>query len=81
MLTYFIFISRPDVSKILVSIGYGFFLELTHTEANSFITKKVKQISERVKGLEEEASQINTDIKLLLNTLGQLQGILPAGDM
>ena len=52
-------------------------MELTHAEACSFITKKVKQINERVEALEEEASHINTDIKMMLNNLAQLQGIVP----
>lgn len=71
------FICRPDVSKILVSIGYQFFLELTHAEATKFIKEKVKQINERVKVLEEEASRINADIKSMLDTLAQLQNLAP----
>lgn len=74
---YLFFLFRPDVSTILVSIGYGFFLELTRAEACSFITKKVDQISERVKALEEEASHINADIKMMIATLGQLQSYIP----
>lgn len=75
--SYLFFFFRPDVSTILVSIGYGFFLELTRAEACSFITKKVDQISERVKALEEEASHINADIKMMIATLGQLQSYIP----
>nr|CAG4637553.1 EOG090X0MWD [Ceriodaphnia reticulata]SVE73356.1 EOG090X0MWD [Ceriodaphnia reticulata] len=73
---FFVQAEVPDVSTVLVSIGYGFFLELTHHEACSFITKKIKQINERVKALEEEATHINADIKMMLNTLAQLQGIV-----
>jgi prefoldin subunit 5 len=68
---------RPDVSTVFVSIGFGFFLELTRAEACNFITKKVDQISKRVKALEEEAFHINADIKMMLTTLGQLQGLIP----
>lgn len=71
------FLFRPDVSTVFVSIGFGFFLELTRAEACNFITKKVDQISIRVKALEEEAFHINADIKMMLNTLGQLQGLIP----
>nr|SVE85925.1 EOG090X0MWD [Daphnia pulicaria] len=74
---FFVQAEVPDVSTILVSIGYGFFLELTRAEACSFITKKVDQISERVKALEEEASHINADIKMMIATLGQLQSYIP----
>ena len=68
-------LNRPDVSKILVSIGYQFFLELTHLEATKFIAEKVKLIDKRVKALEEEASHINADIKIMLNTLAKLQDL------
>jgi uncharacterized protein (UPF0335 family) len=37
----------------------------------------VDQISERVKALEEEASHINADIKMMIATLGQLQSYIP----
>ena len=74
---YIFFLFRPDVSTILVSIGFGFFLELTRAEACSFISKKVDQMSDRVKALEEEASHINADIKMMLATLGQLQSFIP----
>nr|SVE74610.1 EOG090X0MWD [Daphnia barbata] len=76
---FFVQAEVPDVSMIFVSVGYGFFLELTHPEACSFIGKKVEQLRECAKVLEDEASHINADIKMMLNTLGQLQGIIPAG--
>nr|CAG4647608.1 EOG090X0MWD [Megafenestra aurita]SVE92815.1 EOG090X0MWD [Megafenestra aurita] len=73
---FFVQAEVPDVSMILVSVGFGFLLELNHTEAIEFITKKIKQITERVKSLEEETSYINADIKMMLQNLGQLQGIV-----
>nr|SVE73986.1 EOG090X0MWD [Daphnia atkinsoni] len=76
---FFVQAEVPDISTILVSVGFGFFLELTRSETCDFITKKVEQLGERVKVLEEEASHINTDIKMMLNTLGQLQGVMPTG--
>nr|SVE75555.1 EOG090X0MWD [Daphnia dolichocephala] len=78
---FFVQAEVPDVSMIFVSVGFGFFLELTHPEACSFIIKKVEQLGERVKVLEDEASHINADIKMMLNTLGQLQGIIPSGKL
>nr|CAG4639731.1 EOG090X0MWD [Daphnia magna]SVE80550.1 EOG090X0MWD [Daphnia magna]SVE81117.1 EOG090X0MWD [Daphnia magna]SVE82323.1 EOG090X0MWD [Daphnia magna]SVE82886.1 EOG090X0MWD [Daphnia magna] len=78
---FFVQAEVPDVSTILVSVGFGFFLELTLTEACTFITKKVEQIGGRVKVLEEEASHIKADIKMMLNTLGQLQGVIPTGSL
>nr|SVE79919.1 EOG090X0MWD [Daphnia magna] len=78
---FFVQAEVPDVSTILVSVGFGFFLELTLTEACTFITKKVEQIGGRVQVLEEEASHIKADIKMMLNTLGQLQGVIPTGSL
>nr|CAG4636720.1 EOG090X0MWD [Eubosmina coregoni]SVE70223.1 EOG090X0MWD [Eubosmina coregoni] len=66
-----------DVSKVFVSVGFGFNLELTHAETFTFIEKKVELLNQRVKALEEEAIQINTDIKLMLGTLAQLQNLVP----
>lgn len=67
---------RPDVSKILVSVGFGFFLELNGEEACRFIDKKVDLLNQRVKVLEEESCHIRSDIKMMLNNLGQLQGLI-----
>nr|SVE76188.1 EOG090X0MWD [Daphnia hispanica] len=78
---FFVQAEVPDVSTILVAVGFGFFLELTRAEACDFIAKKVEQIGERVKILEEEASHINTDIRMMLNTLGQLQGVIATGSV
>jgi len=76
MIYYIIFsLSRPDVSKVFVSVGFGFNLELTHDETFIFIEKKVELLNQRVKALEEEASQINSDIKVMLGNLAQLQNL------
>ena len=73
---YFFFaLSRPDVSKISVSIGHGFFLELSLSEALDFIPKKIMLLSQRLTLLEEESSRLNADIKMMLDTLGQLQKV------
>jgi len=63
------------VSKISVSIGHGFFLELTQAEALDFIPKKVQLMSQRLTLLEEESSKLNADIKMMLDTLGKLQRV------
>ncbi|KAI4873398.1 hypothetical protein NFI96_012312 [Prochilodus magdalenae] len=36
----------PDTSKIFVAVGYGFFVELTLSEALTFIEKKTSQLTE-----------------------------------
>nr|CAG4643669.1 EOG090X0MWD [Ilyocryptus agilis] len=73
---FFVQAEVPDTSKILIAVGFGFFLELTAEEACTFISKKVDLLNEKVKFLEEESSHISADIKMMLNNLGQLQGLI-----
>jgi len=72
---FFVQAEVPDVSKISVSIGHGFFLELSLSEALDFIPKKIMLLSQRLTLLEEESSRLNADIKMMLDTLGQLQKV------
>nr|CAG4649042.1 EOG090X0MWD [Polyphemus pediculus] len=72
---FFVQAEVKDSSKILVAVGFGFYLELKHTEAISFIAKKINLLTEHLRLHEEQSSSISADIKIMLNTLGQLQGI------
>ena len=63
------------MSKILVAIGQCFFLELTQPEALDFIPKKILMLSQRLTLLEEESSNLNADIKIMLENLGMLQQV------
>ena len=56
----------PDASMIFVSVGYGFFLEMTHDEALSFIEKKVSRINSNIETLTKDAVKIKAHIKLVL---------------
>lgn len=60
---------------MFTSLLLGFFLELTCEEASIFIVKKVEMLKLRIKVLEEECVQIAADIKMMLNTLGCVQGL------
>lgn len=66
-----------DPSMIFVSIGLGFHLEMTLSEAVSFIDSKVLRLTERSNQLSEQAALINGRIKLVMETLRELQFSTP----
>ncbi|XP_076437279.1 protein UXT-like [Babylonia areolata] len=65
----------PDASKIFVSVGFGFFVELTYDEAIRFIDKKTALLTEQTEGLTKSASEVKAHIKLVLEGLRELQRI------
>ena len=62
-----------DPSMIFVSIGLGFHLEMKLDEAISFIDSKVSRLTDRSSQLSEQAALINGRIKLVMETLRELQ--------
>ena len=60
-------------SKIVVAIGLGFYLEMTLEEASIFIEQKVSDLTQKAEKLSEQAAQINGRIKLVMETLRELQ--------
>ena len=62
-----------DCSRIFIAIGLGFHLEMTLEEANVFIEEKISQLTNRAEALSAQASQINGRIKMVMETLRQLQ--------
>lgn len=58
-----------------MSVGFGFFLEMTQEEAVAFIAKRIELLNSKVKQLDESSANIQVDIKLMLNTLAQLQNL------
>lgn len=65
----------PDTSKIFVSVGFGFFVEFTLSEALKFIEKKTKQLTEYTEVLTKDAAKIKANIRLVLEGLRELQGL------
>jgi len=63
---FFFCLLRSDPSMIYVSVGYGFFVEFTLTEALKFIEKKMAYLTERSDALTKDAVKIKTHIKLVL---------------
>lgn len=62
-----------DCSRIFVSVGLGFYLEMELDEASAFIEKKVTNLSNKLEELSEQAAQINGRVKLVMETLRELQ--------
>ena len=75
---FYYYYYRPDVSKVFVAVGFGFFLELTHEEAISFIPKKIELLKETLKQLEDTSANIEAHIRTMLANLADLQ-ILSVG--
>ncbi|NP_001297892.1 protein UXT isoform X2 [Esox lucius] len=67
-----------DSSKIFVAVGYGFFVELTHSEALKFIAKKTNQLIAHTEVLTKDSAKIKANIRMVLEGLRELQG-LPDG--
>lgn len=65
----------PDTSKIFISIGYGFYLEMTLKEALKFIEKKIKFINETIDELTQQASKIKANIRIVLEGLKEIQNL------
>ncbi|CAD5115928.1 DgyrCDS4858 [Dimorphilus gyrociliatus] len=64
-----------DTKKIFISIGFGFFLEMTPEEALKFIDEKCTYLNEQSDLLSKQCISIKARIKLVLEGLRELQNI------
>lgn len=64
-----------DSSRIFVSVGFGFFVEMTHDEALRFIEKKTSQLTTFTEQLTKDSAKIKANIRLMLEGLRELQGL------
>lgn len=69
-----------DPSKILVSVGYGFYVEFTLDEAQEFIEKKCAQLTAYASKLGNDSANIKARIKLVMEGLREMQEIGPHRD-
>ena len=67
----------PEPSKICVSVGMGFFVEMTLDEALKFLDKKDAELCKDADKLTEECAKLKANIKLVLGGLRELQNINP----
>ncbi|XP_077568841.1 protein UXT [Stigmatopora nigra] len=65
-----------DSSKIFVLVGFGFFVEMDHAEALRFIDKKTSQLTAFTDQLTHDCATIKANIRLVLEGLRELQGLV-----
>ncbi|RUS79195.1 hypothetical protein EGW08_013053 [Elysia chlorotica] len=65
----------PNPSSICVAIGYGFYLDMTLDEALAFIKRKTGVLKEKIDSLSNDAGKVKAHIRLVLESLRQLQHI------
>ncbi|KAK3585896.1 hypothetical protein CHS0354_038432 [Potamilus streckersoni] len=63
----------PDVSKIFVCVGFGFYVEFTLEEALRFIEKKTARLTEEANNLTKDASKVKANINIILEGLKEMQ--------
>ena len=66
-----------DPSKICISVGLGFFLEMTLDEALKYLDKKDADLGKDAKKLTSDCAKLKANIKLVLGGLRELQNINP----
>ncbi|KAJ1984521.1 hypothetical protein H4R34_000607 [Dimargaris verticillata] len=62
----------PNVEYIYVNVGYGFHLQLSHSEALAYIDKKELQLQKRTTQLTDEANRIKAQIKTVYMAVAEL---------
>ncbi|XP_008316112.1 protein UXT [Cynoglossus semilaevis] len=72
---FFVKAEVEDSSRILVAVGYGFFVEMTHNEALRFIEKKTTQLTSFTEVLTKDSAKIKANIRMVLQGLRELQGM------
>ncbi|XP_008336408.1 protein UXT-like, partial [Cynoglossus semilaevis] len=63
---FFVKAEVEDSSRILVAVGYGFFVEMTHNEALRFIEKKTTQLTSFTEVLTKDSAKIKANIRMVL---------------
>ena len=62
-----------DTSKVLIAVGFGFFVEFTLKEGIEFISKKIDILTKQAEKLTIDIAKIKALIKLILSGLTDLQ--------
>ncbi|KAF9417835.1 hypothetical protein BGZ94_009855 [Podila epigama] len=67
----------PDTQYIYVSVGFGFYTQLTLDEALTFISKKETQLNKKAEVYTQKASKIRAHIKLVLEAMAEVMNLDP----
>lgn len=73
--SFFVQAECPLNDRILVSVGFGLFCELTFDEGRVFIEKKLPQLREQEEQMSKKIALIKGNIKLVLQALKEIQSI------
>ncbi|XP_007543723.1 PREDICTED: protein UXT [Poecilia mexicana] len=79
--SFFVQARVNDPSRILVLVGFGFFVEMSHQEALRFIDKKTNQLTLFTEQLTKDAAKIKAHIRMVLEGLRELQGLEELSDV
>ena len=62
-----------DCSRIYVLVGYGYYLEMTLDEADTFIDKKVVVLTAKSQMFHRDSAKIKAHIRLVMEALKEIQ--------
>lgn len=65
----------PDATRVYVFVGFGFFVEMTFSEALKFIDKRTAFLQGHADRLTADAMKVRANINLVLEGLRELQNI------
>lgn len=64
-----------DCSRLFVMIGFGYYVEMTLHEAETFIDKKIKILNQKSQRCSKDSAKIKAHIKLVMGGLRELQNL------
>lgn len=67
--------SVEDCSRIYVLVGYGYYLEMTLGEAETFIEKKIATLQGKCQMFLRDSAKIKAHIRLVMEALREIQNL------
>ena len=65
----------PDCSRLFVMVGFGYYVEMTLPEAESFLDKKINILNQKSQTCSKDSAKIKAHIKLVMGGLRELQNL------
>ena len=66
---------REDPSKIFVCVGFGFYVEFTHSEALRYISKKIAHLENQATDISKSMAGVKAHIRMVVEGLRELQDV------